>query len=679
MQYLANVQTNVAALSKPNQASSKTGLVTADTEQDFADILKASNDKAANQQAIDKSYQQKNANANTAAKSDTLADSANENKENQKTAKPAQHKSSDELELTDDKNTASTETKPSNKQESSTQAFNKSDSTDTDSLKDFEKAHQASSSSQTLVQPATQSNNKSGNNYSATDSFVVESADAEFILNKANTQTKPADNPDEFDFLQFLDKAKNNKAELKSVSQSDPKAEITAKPLVGKDETLVSSLLKTDAAAKDSSKLPNEQVGAQVSLAKKSADKAALEAESEPLHKTDKSTAQLKSPEAQEATLVLNSADKATEKNNKQSPNAQTEVTGNKANASEASDVKTEKHQLKQLTQTGELASEKQASEQSSVQASQGEKASQAKKAHAQGDTQQTELTQAELKIQTKLDANEAAGKVATEVSKEQKSEAQIPVQSAKIEPGKAESKVSAEVKQALQSASQAVQTEVGKEQGVTDKAVMEQAHLEQSIKHEVHAQQAKVNEHSTGSDPKATTAQVSQQIHRQEQQLQQTDKNVEKQQSLHQQLKEQINLNKSDSANALNDSVRYMMNSRIQSAEIRIDPPELGSMQIKISMNGDQASVSMVVQNQQAKDMLDQSVPKLKEMLEQQGIELGESNVSEHQNNNQEQQAGHSQGDGHSNQHEDGATAESHQAEQSIKNGHLGVVDYYA
>lgn len=63
--------------------------------------------------------------------------------------------------------------------------------------------------------------------------------------------------------------------------------------------------------------------------------------------------------------------------------------------------------------------------------------------------------------------------------------------------------------------------------------------------------------------------------------------------------------------------------------------------MQVKLSVQNDQAAVSFVVSNQQAKDALENSLPKLKELLEQQGMQLADSDVQQ-----QSSQSGQSQAD---------------------------------
>ncbi|EWH09729.1 hypothetical protein DS2_11373 [Catenovulum agarivorans DS-2] len=199
------------------------------------------------------------------------------------------------------------------------------------------------------------------------------------------------------------------------------------------------------------------------------------------------------------------------------------------------------------------------------------------------------------------------------------------------------------------------------------------QHHLEQAAQH---AQVA--NQHSAESHQDSNKQQLVQQVQTKHE-VQQAERAAKNQQQVVQ-LKEHIQLQKPESATALNDAVRFMMNGRVQAAEIRLDPPELGSMQIKISLNGDAASVSMLVQNPQAKEMLDQSVPRLREMLEQQGLELSDSHV-EHQQANSGQgsgkdgQAGNGRGDSDTAEHEDSTQV----VEQKIHNGHVGAVDYYA
>ncbi|GDY24202.1 flagellar hook-length control protein FliK [Agarivorans sp. Toyoura001] len=92
-----------------------------------------------------------------------------------------------------------------------------------------------------------------------------------------------------------------------------------------------------------------------------------------------------------------------------------------------------------------------------------------------------------------------------------------------------------------------------------------------------------------------------------------------------------------------LNQRVQYMLSQGMQKAEIRLDPAELGSMHIRLQINQEQqVSVQIQVQNPQAREALEQTMPRLREMLQQQGIELGQSQVNQQNQGNASQ---HGQG----------------------------------
>lgn len=88
--------------------------------------------------------------------------------------------------------------------------------------------------------------------------------------------------------------------------------------------------------------------------------------------------------------------------------------------------------------------------------------------------------------------------------------------------------------------------------------------------------------------------------------------------------------LQASVSAPNINERVQWMMGAQKQVAEIQLDPPELGALQIKVSTQNDQTSVNFVVANAAVKDALEQQMPKLREFFEQQGIDLGDVNVAD-------------------------------------------------
>lgn len=144
------------------------------------------------------------------------------------------------------------------------------------------------------------------------------------------------------------------------------------------------------------------------------------------------------------------------------------------------------------------------------------------------------------------------------------------------------------------------------------------------------------------------------------------------------------VNIFKPDGQQQLVEKVRWMINGRNTAAEIRLDPPELGAMQIKVNLSGDAAAVSFTVQSIQAKEALDQAVPRLRDMLQEQGIELGQSSVqqdSRGQSDGQQENAS-SQGSGGSSVSDtsaDESVTDSHVIEQRVAGNTLGGIDYYA
>ena len=74
------------------------------------------------------------------------------------------------------------------------------------------------------------------------------------------------------------------------------------------------------------------------------------------------------------------------------------------------------------------------------------------------------------------------------------------------------------------------------------------------------------------------------------------------------------------------------MSTEQLQAARIQLDPPELGSLEIKIRVQQDQVSVAFSSGHQVVRDALEAQSPRLREMLEQQGVELTDVNVSDQQ-----------------------------------------------
>ena len=104
--------------------------------------------------------------------------------------------------------------------------------------------------------------------------------------------------------------------------------------------------------------------------------------------------------------------------------------------------------------------------------------------------------------------------------------------------------------------------------------------------------------------------------------------------------------------------------------------------MQVRVNVSGDAASVSFVVQSQQAKDALADAMPRLKEMLAEQGLELGDAEVrkdnSSQSGESGQQLAGSGNGQQNGDEMSDGA-GDTHVVEQVVTRQAKGGIDYYA
>jgi Flagellar hook-length control protein len=98
--------------------------------------------------------------------------------------------------------------------------------------------------------------------------------------------------------------------------------------------------------------------------------------------------------------------------------------------------------------------------------------------------------------------------------------------------------------------------------------------------------------------------------------------------------------------AQQLAERVSLMIGQKWHEAELELEPMGLGKMQIQLSVGQDQqASVQFVVQQQHSREAVEQTLPRLKEMLAQQGIQLTQSSVQQQSQQQGQQQSGQQQG----------------------------------
>lgn len=77
-----------------------------------------------------------------------------------------------------------------------------------------------------------------------------------------------------------------------------------------------------------------------------------------------------------------------------------------------------------------------------------------------------------------------------------------------------------------------------------------------------------------------------------------------------------------------LSQKVVWMTRQDIQSAQITLNPPQMGPIEITLDVRNDQATATFVSANAEVRETIESSLPKLREMLAGVGVELGQANV---------------------------------------------------
>ncbi|MDX1694212.1 MAG: flagellar hook-length control protein FliK [Ketobacteraceae bacterium] len=96
--------------------------------------------------------------------------------------------------------------------------------------------------------------------------------------------------------------------------------------------------------------------------------------------------------------------------------------------------------------------------------------------------------------------------------------------------------------------------------------------------------------------------------------------------------------------AGELGQRLMMMVGSRLQVAEIRLDPPDLGPMEVKVRMQQEQTHVVFNSQHAVVRDALEQALPRLREMFEQNGLSLGDVDVQDQTAQQKESDENHDQ-----------------------------------
>ena len=129
-------------------------------------------------------------------------------------------------------------------------------------------------------------------------------------------------------------------------------------------------------------------------------------------------------------------------------------------------------------------------------------------------------------------------------------------------------------------------------------------------------------------------------------------------------------------------DRVMWMSAQNLKSAEIKLDPAELGRLDIKVDMSQEQTQVTFASANAGVRDSLESQMFRLRELLAQQGLQNVDVNVSDQSQQQAESQAqasARSGGNGTQSGQNDEDVQQQMTPLRQQEDGRSGLVDYYA
>lgn len=129
------------------------------------------------------------------------------------------------------------------------------------------------------------------------------------------------------------------------------------------------------------------------------------------------------------------------------------------------------------------------------------------------------------------------------------------------------------------------------------------------------------------------------------------------------------------------NQKITWLSTQKEQSAELHLNPPQLGPMDVVLKVSGDQATAMFSSPHAAVREAIEQALPKLREMMADSGIMLGNATVNDqaprNRQNDSESRSGNSrQG---INGISDAATTGNAGMRASPISRHNGIVDTFA
>ncbi|WDZ98035.1 flagellar hook-length control protein FliK [Herbaspirillum sp. WKF16] len=132
----------------------------------------------------------------------------------------------------------------------------------------------------------------------------------------------------------------------------------------------------------------------------------------------------------------------------------------------------------------------------------------------------------------------------------------------------------------------------------------------------------------------------------------------------------------------AVGQKITWMVSGGIQSASLTLTPPDLGPMQVVLNVHNQQADATFITAQPEVKQALEAAMPKLREMMDQAGIQLGQATVNTGMPNQQQGANGQQQqarsSSGRFGKDDEGDVAVAAAGNAAVTSAGLGLVDTF-
>lgn len=92
---------------------------------------------------------------------------------------------------------------------------------------------------------------------------------------------------------------------------------------------------------------------------------------------------------------------------------------------------------------------------------------------------------------------------------------------------------------------------------------------------------------------------------------------------------------------NDFSQKITWLTSHKLQQAELHLNPPQLGPIDVSLKLDGDQATLQFLSPHAAVREAIEQSIPKLREMFADNGIMLGGTTVSDQSRHQQHSESG--------------------------------------